>query len=159
MLIKKAGFGIIVSLLLFMIGQNVLQAIQLTTEKEEVFLKILDAAYQASCSNVELLRDYYLSDAEIIHDGRQLTLDEIIKELKQSISSSSGLTCIYKPMVRASRTDDRFAYLVIRETLILDAPEMGRREIQQLCTYVFSRAGSGWRIAHDHCSSIPGLAT
>ena len=159
MLIKKAGWVISLFLLFYLIGQNVLQAIQPTTEKDDVFLRILAAAYQASCSNAEWLHDYYLSDAEIIHDGRQLTLDETIKELKQSIAPLSGLTCVYQPKVRASRTDDRFAYLVVRETLILEAHETGKKEIQQICTYVFSRTGSRWMIAHDHCSTIPGLVT
>lgn len=159
MLIKKAGLGILVSLLFSMVGQNDLHAIRLSAEKEDIFLKILAAAYQASCSNAELLHDYYLSDAEIIHDGRQLTLDETIKELKQSIAPLSGLTCVYQPKVRASRIDERLAYLVVRETLILEAHETGKKEIQQICTYVFLRTGSRWMIAHDHCSSIPGLIT
>lgn len=123
---------------------------------QEAFLKILDSAYEASCGEVDRLRKYYLADAEIINDGRQVSLDETIKELKQSMVSLQGLTCAYEPRVRSTRVAGEIAYLVIRETIRLAAAEMTEQRIQQVCTYVFTRKDSRWWIAHDHCSSVQG---
>jgi hypothetical protein len=157
-LIKKIGWIAFFALLIFSFDRSSRTAVG-AEAGEEVFLKILDAAYQASCGNIELLKDYYLPDAEIIHDGRQMTLEDTIKELKQSMESLENLNCSYKPKVRASRMEERMAYLVVRESLILEADEMGKRMIQQVCTYVFIKKGTTWRIANDHCSTIPGIET
>ena len=157
MLFKKVGWRILIFLLPLWVSHTPLHALQPVADENKVFLTILNNAYQASCNNIELLRRYYLSDAEIINDGRQLTLDEIIKELKQSTASLTGLICTYEPKVRASRKTAQLAYIVVRETIRLSAHEMEEQEIQQLCTYVFSKTESGWKISHDHCSSVPGL--
>ena len=157
MLFKRVGWRILIFLLPLLVSYTTLQALQLGADKDKVFLTILSDVYQASCNDIESLRSYYLSDAEIINDGRQLTLDEIIKELKQSTASLSGLVCTYQPKIRASRKIVGLAYIVVRETIKLSAHEMKEREIQQLCTYIFSKTESGWKIAHDHCSSVPGL--
>jgi ketosteroid isomerase-like protein len=153
---KILGWRGLIFLFPLLIGHTTL-ALQPIADDDKVFLTILNKAYQASCNDIESLRDYYLSDAEIINDGRQMTLDEIIKELKQSTASLTGLVCIYEPKVRASRKTAQFAYIVVRETIRLSAHEMEEQEIQQLCTYVFSKKESGWKIVHDHCSSVPGL--
>ena len=157
MLPKRSYFWFSFLLLLLFHSYTASEVHPSETDTEKKFLAILSGAYRVSCNSVESLRDYYLSDAEIIHDGRQMALDEIIKELKESAASLSGLVCTYEPKVRSIRVSEDFVYLVVRETIRLSAREMGDQEIQQLCTYIFMRMGSVWKISHDHCSSIPGL--
>ena len=125
---------------------------------DKPFLKILNSAYQVSCQDVEALRNFYFKDAEIIHNGRQITLEETIKELEKSVSSMKDLSCHYQPKVRARRHGKKMTYLVVRETIRLSAPEMDEILVQQICTYIFRKNGSDWKITHDHCSSVPGLA-
>ena len=157
MLFRKVVSGILMVVLSIVGGQNVLNAVVPVSKEEETFLEILSAAYRVSCREAESLRKYYLEDAEIINNGRQVTLDETIKELKQSFSSLTGLTCNYEPKVRARRFGRELAYIVVRESIHLSAHEMGEQDIQQICTYIFVRRTDDWKIAHDHCSSIPGL--
>ena len=148
-----------IAVLSLMVGQDALTSTKPGTQKDEsAFLKVLVGAYYVSCFDVESLRDYYLKDAEIINNGRQVTLDDTIKELKESISTLSDLKCSYKPKIRSSRIEKKIAYIVVRETIELSAQEIGEQRIQQLCTYIFSKKRSKWKIAHDHCSSIPGMA-
>ncbi|MBI3609566.1 MAG: nuclear transport factor 2 family protein [Nitrospirae bacterium] len=144
------------AVLCLIFGPDPLRAAEKSAEKEEVFLKVLDAAYQVSCNDADRLRDYYLANAEIISDGLQSTLDETIKELKQSMNPLPGLTCSYQPKVRASRIGPEMAYLVVRESIRLSVHEKGEQRIEQLCTYVFLKDGSRWKIAHDHCSMVQG---
>ena len=127
-------------------------------KKDEPFLKILHMAYKVSCQDAGSLKDYYFQDAEIIHDGRQMTLDETIKELEKTVFSVTELSCHYQPKVRASRHGEKMAYLVVRETIRLTAYEMDSVLLQQICTYVFLKKRADWKISHDHCSSIPGMA-
>lgn len=150
----RVGVVGLTMLLLFASGRP--QAAEAPNDSREAFLKILDSAYEASCGEVDRLRKYYLADAEIINDGRQVTLDETIKELKQSMVSLQGLTCGYEPRVRSTRVSGDLAYVVVRETIRLAAQEMAEQRIQQVCTYVFSRKDAQWWIAHDHCSSVQG---
>jgi ketosteroid isomerase-like protein len=156
----KSAVGIVLVLLLAPVfSRDLVSAAKPPTEKEGVFVQILEKAYAASCGDADLLREYYLEDAEIIHEGRQATLTEMIDELKKSMTSLTRLACGYNPQVKASRIEERFAYLVVRESISLEADEIGRKEIHQICTYVFSKTRAGWKIAHDHCSTVPGMTT
>ena len=125
-------------------------------ESFDPFLKVLSAAYDVSCGDVDRLGDYYRSDAEIVHDGRITTLVETIKELKQTKESLPGLACDYRPNVRAGRIGAEIAYLLVRETIHISSKSSESRRYDQVCTYVFTKNGARWMIAHDHCSSIQG---
>lgn len=152
----KIGQSILILLACWMMGERALQAAESNAGKEAVFVKILEGAYQASCGDVDRLHDYYRGDAEIIHDGRVTSLDQTIKEIKASIRPLQNLHCTYKPRVRGSRVSGDMAYLVIHESIRLTATSLEPQEIEQLCNYVFVKEASQWKIAVDHCSTIPG---
>lgn len=125
-------------------------------ENEETFVKILEKSYKASCEDVEGLRDYYLPEAEIIHNGRQKTLSETIDQLSTTLGGMKGLACGYKPRVQGSYITEDFAFMTLRETVQLKADEIQDIEIQQICTYIFLKKKGKWMITHDHCSEIEG---
>lgn len=155
---KSVGLAFVIISASLMTGLGVLRATEPAVGQDEPFLKILEGSYDVSCKNVEALRGYYLEDAEIINNGRQVSLDDTIKELTQSLSSIESLECSYEPTVRARRIGKDLAYLVVREVIRLSSREAGEQQIDQLCTYVFLKTEVGWKIAHDHCSSVPGLS-
>jgi ketosteroid isomerase-like protein len=155
-LLSKIRFTILFSALCFILGEHPLEAVEQPAEKDAVFVKILEGAYQASCDDVDRLRDYYRSDAQIIHDGRQTTLDETIKEIKESIRPLPNLQCTYQPRVRTSRISAEIAYLVVRETIRLSAGATEPQKIEQICSYIFMKDVSRWKIVLDHCSTVPG---
>lgn len=156
MLPSKIRFTILFSALCLLLGERPLKAVEPPAEKDAVFVKILEGAYQASCDDVDRLRDYYRSDAQIIHDGRLTTLDETIKEIKESIRPLQNLRCTYQPRVRTSRISGEMAYLVVRETIRLSTGATEPQEIEQICSYIFMKDGSRWKIVLDHCSTVPG---
>jgi len=137
-------------------GEGTLRAAEPLADKDKPFVEILEGAYRVSCNNVDRLSDYYRSDAQIIHDGRQTTLDETIKEIKESIRPLENLRCTYQPRVRTSRISGDMAYLIVRETIHLSAGTTEPQEIEQICSYVFMKDGSRWKIAVDHCTTVPG---
>ena len=154
---SKIALRMLIPVLCLMPASNLPQAAESTMETEAALLNILQAAYEASCKDADRVRDYYLADAEIINDGRLTTLDETINELKRSLGSLKDLTCSYRPKVRTSRIGDSISYLVVRETIRLSAHGTGEQRMEQVCTYVFlKKDGSRWKIAVDHCSSVPG---
>lgn len=156
---KILQIAIVAAIAALLIGQNGVRASEETAGKDEAaFIDILNGAYRVSCDDVSLLRKYYLEDAEIINNGRQVTLDETINELQDSISAVKNLQCSYQPKLRSMRIDKTLAYVVVRETISLSAPEFGDQKIEQLCTYIFLKKDKIWMIAHDHCSSVPGMA-
>ncbi|MBI3994929.1 MAG: nuclear transport factor 2 family protein [Nitrospirae bacterium] len=140
----------------FTLAGHPLKAAEPPEEKDGLLVKILEDSYQASCNDVDRLRDYYRPDAQIIHDGRQTTLDETIKEIKESIRPLQDLRCTYQPRVKTSRIGAEIAYLIVRETIRLAARSVEPRDIHQICSYIFVRDGSRWKIVTDHCSTIPG---
>lgn len=159
---RKAGV-VLIAVIVFWGGQQLMpigteSEIRAEEKKDEPFLKILHMAYQVSCQDAESLKDYYFQDAEIIHDGRQMTLNETIQELERTVSSVTELSCHYQPKIRASRHGKKMAYLVVRETIRFTAHEMDSVLLQQICTYVFLKKQSNWKISHDHCSSISGMS-
>ena len=136
-----------------------LRAAEPEPNKEAPFLKILESAYAVSCKEPERLREFYRSDAQILHDGDQKTLEQSIVELKQSMSSMGEITCGYHPRVRASRVTAEIAYLVVREQIKLSARPRGEELLEQICSYIFLKDGSTWKIAVDHCSTVEGETT
>ena len=123
---------------------------------EETFTTILEKSYEASCGNVEGLRDYYLPEAEIIHNGKQTTLKQTIEELGGNLANMKGLSCSYEPRVQGSYIGDDFAFMTLRESIFISAEEIDRLEILQICTYIFLKKDDRWMITHDHCSEIDG---
>lgn len=156
MQLLKISQTILILMVCLAAGQGVLLAADSTAEKDKPFVEILEGAYRVSCNDVDRLRDYYRPDAQIIHDGRQSTLDETIKEIKESIRPLEDLRCTYQPRVRTSRITAEIAYLIVRETIHLSAGTTEPQEIEQICSYIFMKDGSRWKIAVDHCSSVPG---
>ncbi|HUK55728.1 MAG TPA: nuclear transport factor 2 family protein [Nitrospiria bacterium] len=155
---SNIGRWIVCIALCIPLGESPLRAADPDASKDAAFVKILEGAYQASCDNVDRLHDYYRADAQIIHDGRLTTLDETIKEIKESIQPLQDLHCSYQPRVRGSRISGDMAYLVVHESIRLKAGSVEPEEIEQICNYVFLKEGSQWKIAVDHCSTIPGEA-
>ena len=153
---SKIRFTLLFSALCLVLGEPPLEAVEQPAEKDAGLVKILEGAYQASCDDVSRLHDYYRADASIIHDGRLTTLDETIKEIQESIRPLQNLHCTYQPRVRTSRISGEMAYLVVRESIRLSAGAMEPQEIEQICNYVFLKDGSQWKIAVDHCSTVPG---
>ncbi|HEY5649034.1 MAG TPA: nuclear transport factor 2 family protein [Nitrospiria bacterium] len=123
---------------------------------EDTFITVLEKSYEASCGNVEGLRDYYLPEAEIIHDGKQTTLKQTIEDLTKTLTVMKGLACEYKPRVQGSYIGDDFAFLTLRESIFISADEVDEVEILQICTYIFLKKDDRWMITHDHCSEIDG---
>ena len=156
MLHSKIRFTILFTALCLMLGERPLSAVEPPAEKDGLFVKILEGAYQASCDDVDRLRDYYRSDAQIIHDGRQTTLDETIQEIKESIRPLQNLHCTYQPRVKTSRISAEIVYLIVRETIHLSAGDSEPQAIEQICSYIFMKGGSRWKIVLDHCSTVPG---
>ena len=154
----KAVRWVIVVAGILLAGQAMLRAGESSGKEAEAFRNILEGAYRVSCGEFESLRDYYVEEAEIINNGLQMTLDETVDELRGSLSSVMGLSCSYSPKIRVHHVSGDLAYAVVRESIRLTASEIGERQIEQLCTYIFSRSKKGWKIAHDHCSSVPGLS-
>ncbi|MBI3812005.1 MAG: nuclear transport factor 2 family protein [Nitrospirae bacterium] len=156
MLLSNIRLAILFSVLCLTLSEPPLQAAEPPAEKDKPFVEILEGAYRVSCDNVARLSDYYRSDAQIIHDGRLTTLDETIKEIKESIRPLKDLHCTYQPRVRTSRISGDMAYLLVRETIRLAAGDLEPQEIQQICSYVFVKDGSRWKIILDHCTTVPG---
>lgn len=123
---------------------------------EGTFTTILKKSYEASCGDVEGLRDYYLPEAEIIHNGKQTTLKQTIEKLSRTLATMKGLSCDYKPRVQGSYIGDDFAFMTLRESIFISAEEIDRQEILQICTYIFLKKDGRWMITHDHCSEIDG---
>jgi len=152
----KIGQTILILMVCLTVGKGASQGAESKTENEKTFVEILEGAYKVSCNDVDRLRDFYRSDAQIVHDGRQTTLDVTIQEIKESIRPLENLRCAYQPRVRTSRVGGEMAYLIVRETIFLSSGTTEPQEIEQICSYIFMKDGSRWKIVVDHCSSVPG---
>jgi len=150
------GWILLIVMVATTVAGSALRAAESSMGNEKPFVEVLEKAYQASCDNADLLHNYYRPDAQIIHDGRQTTLNETIKEIKESIQPLQNLHCAYQPRVRTTRISGDMAYIVVRETLRLTASSMEPQQMEQLCSYIFLKDGSTWKIILDHCSTIPG---
>jgi len=108
------------------------------------------------CKTPQKLSQFYTKDMVIIADDRRVLLDSRIKDYQAMLSDLVNLKCTSDRKVLVSHVGDKLALLMVDETINVTS-DSGNADDRQhsVCTYGFSKQGNGWKIFHEHCSSLP----
>jgi hypothetical protein len=148
---QKRNFitGLVLTFSLVIAGQ----AFADETDGLAALLKKVD---QLACSQPEQLPQYYSSDLVIMVDDKRSLLDHRIQDYRQMLSDFRELKCEVQRQVLRGKVGKDVSYLIADEFISVTSKSNDTTERQHsICSYIFTQEESQWKIALEHCSSLP----
>ncbi len=118
--------------------------------------KVLSQVDAKVCSAPKDLPQHYTKDMVIIFDDKRIMLDSRIKDYEGMMSDLVGLKCKVDRKILSKGVGSKSAFILVDEMVSITSKSGHIDERQHsVCTYGFLNAGGTWKIAHEHCSSLP----
>ena len=134
-------------------SKSALPAFAADTEK---FSRILEEIDNLVCTNPEKTNQYYSSKLVIMIDDKRALLENRIKDYRQMMSELVGMKCRMERKVLAGSAGDKVGYMLVDELISVIAENVHIDERQHsVCSYIFLKEKGNWKIALEHCSSLP----
>ena len=116
-------------------------------------LKKLDAL---TCTQPEKLPQFYAKDLVIMVDDKRALLENRVKDYQQMMSDFRDMKCEVQRQVLSGKVGKEVSYVLADEIISITSKSNDTDERQHsVCSYMFTRDGSQWKIALEHCSSLP----
>ena len=120
------------------------------------FSEVLEKIDKLVCTNPEEIGQYYSSELVIMIDDKRALLENRIKDYRQMISELVKMKCEIKRKVLANKGGEKVGYILADEQISVTAENVHIDERQHsVCSYMFSKEKSGWKVSLEHCSSLP----
>jgi len=107
------------------------------------------------CQSPKNIMNYYTKDTVIISDDKRVLPEHRIKDYQAMIAELQEMKCKNKRTVLAGTVDKNFGYLLVDELISVSSLHSTDERQHSVCTYVFNKDGSQWKIKQEHCSSLP----
>ena len=122
----------------------------------DVFAKVLDKVDNLACSNPEKIVNYYSPKLVIMVDDKRALLENRVKGYRRMLSEFREMKCKFQRKILAGQVGDRIGYILADELISVTSASTDTDERQHsVCSYMFSRERGTWKIAQEHCSSLP----
>ena len=142
-----AGLVLVLSLVL---GS---QAFANETDGLAGILKQLD---ELTCTQPEKLPQFYAKNLVIMVDDKRALLENRVKDYRQMMSDFRDMKCETQRQVLSGKVGKEVGYVLVDEIISVTSKSTDTDERQHsVCSYMFIREGSQWKISLEHCSSLP----
>ena len=151
---------VVTSVLLATLVLASLSAGEAQTRFEREILAALDAYVEATNSgDAEAVADLYVDSPATgsIGDGQVYTGWSSVSDLLRSIYAQSGAVQLQAADVTVTPVGSDGAVAYFAADWAFGSPVQARS--RGAMTIVFIRTGQGWKVAHDHTSTVPGTTT
>ena len=115
-------------------------------------LKKVDAQV---CQSPKKIMSYYTKDSVIIADDKRVLPEHRIKDYEVMIAELQGMKCRNKRTVLSGSVGKKIGFLLVDELISVSSRHSTDERQHSVCTYVFTKEGSQWKIKQEHCSSLP----
>ena len=134
-------------------SKAVLPALAADTDKFSMILEKMD---KLVCANPEAVSQYYSPKLVIMVDDKRTLLENRIRDYRQMMSELVGIKCSMKRKTLAGRAGDQVGYVLVDElsSVVAENVHIDQRN-HSVCSYIFSKEKSEWKITLEHCSSLP----
>lgn len=126
--------------------------------KTKAYSEILLKVDKLVCSEPEKIIDFYLPEKNLVLlvDDKRSLLKNRIAGYRAMMSEFRGLKCNSQRKVLSGKVGKEVGYLLSDEISSIVSDNTDNEERQHsVCSYVFSLEDNGWRIALEHCSTLP----
>ncbi len=107
------------------------------------------------CQSPKKIMQYYAKDTVIIADDKRVLPEHRIKDYETMIAELHEMKCNNKRTVLAGNIGKNMGYLLVDEMISVTSFASTDERQHSVCTYVFNKDGSQWKIKQEHCSSLP----
>ena len=121
----------------------------------DVLTDLLKQVDKQVCQSPKKLMDYYAKDMVIISDDKRVLPEHRIKDYEAMIAELQEMKCNNKRTVLAGNVGGNIGYLLVDELISVSSRHSTDERQHSVCTYVFNKNGSQWKIKQEHCSSLP----
>ena len=148
---KKRNFVAILVLVLSLVFGS--QALAGETDGLAGILKQLD---ELTCTQPEKLPQFYAKNLVIMVDDKRALLENRVKDYRQMMSDFRDMKCETQRQVLSGKVGKEVGYVLVDEIISITSKSTDTDERQHnVCSYMFIREGSQWKISLEHCSSLP----
>ena len=148
---KKRNFVAILVLVLSLVFGS--QALAGETDGLAGILKQLD---ELTCTQPEKLPHFYAKNLVIMVDDKRALLENRVKDYRQMMSDFRDMKCQTQRQVLSGKVGKEVGYVLVDEISSVTSKSTDTDERQHsVCSYMFIREGSQWKISLEHCSSLP----
>lgn len=142
-----AGLVLVISLVFY--GQ----AFAAETDELAGILKQID---ELVCTQPEKLPPFYSKDLVIMVDDKRALLENRILDYQQMMSDFRDMECQTQRQILSGKVGKDVAYILADEIVSITSKSTDTDERQHsVCSFAFTREGSQWKVALEHCSSLP----
>ena len=129
------------------------QAFANATDGLAGILKQLD---ELTCTQPEKLPQFYAKNLVIMVDDKRALLENRVKDYRQMMSDFRDMKCQTQRQVLSGKVGKEVGYVLVDEISSVTSKSTDTDERQHsVCSYMFIREGSQWKISLEHCSSLP----
>lgn len=121
----------------------------------DALVNILKKVDAQVCISPTKIKDLYSPKLVIMMDDRRILLENRIESYKGMIAEYRDIKCDFKRTVLAGEVSSQLGYILVDEQISVKARMSTDDRQHNACTYIFLKEGSNWKIAHEHCSSLP----
>ena len=107
------------------------------------------------CQSPKNLMNYYTKDMVIISDDKRVLPEHRIKDYEAMIAELQEMKCKNTRTVLAGNAGKNLGFLLVDELISVSSRHSTDERQHSVCTYVFTKNGSQWKIKQEHCSSLP----
>jgi ketosteroid isomerase-like protein len=116
---------------------------------------ILKQVDKQVCQSPKKLMNYYAKDMVIISDDKRVLPEHRIKDYEAMIAELEEMKCKNTRTVLAGNIGKSMGFLLVDELISVSSRASTDERQHSVCTYVFNKDGSQWKIKQEHCSSLP----
>ena len=129
------------------------QVLAAETDSLADILKKLDAL---TCTQPEKLSQFYAKNLVIMVDDKRALLENRVKDYRQMMSDFRDMKCETQRQILSGKVGKEVSYVLADEIISITSKSNDTDERQHsVCSYIFIREGSQWKISLEHCSSLP----
>ncbi len=121
----------------------------------DVLTDVLKQVDKQVCQSPKKLMNYYTKDMVIISDDKRVLPEHRIKDYEAMIAELQEMKCNNTRTVLAGNAGKNIGFLLVDELISVSSRHSTDERQHSVCTYVFTKNGSKWKIKQEHCSSLP----
>lgn len=107
------------------------------------------------CTSPKKINEFYSGKTVIMSDDKRILLENRVSDYEMMIAELEEMKCKITRTVLAGNVGDKVGFLLADETISVSSRASTDERQHSVCTYGFAKENNSWKIAHEHCSSLP----
>lgn len=109
------------------------------------------------CTQPQKITRFYSSKPIIMADDKRELLENRIKDYEDMISELQDMKCKSERKVLSGNVGEQVGYIMVDEMISVSSRHSTDERQHSVCSYAFIKESKGWKISHEHCSSLPDI--